>query len=279
MLTKTKKKKKKQYLAGRAKPRDALQTPLSIINSLIRWVTHPLWKYLYSAAMPKRLKDGALIKKIDYIIIFRRFLIWMAIKIAWRVQELQKFFCMIGFCLFVELHQDGSAPATCAVSLFSFYIEKNRCVDFFLAGNHNNLNRRLGVSKTNLCFVLHSSFLAKVWNLKIFLLSNAFSFLSGFPENLSTIPTQAKLYVKINLLYLVVQCVWSKNIWNKETLDKEISLIFVVLFLYFSTSNLSQKTQHKKVINFWDTLTFPMRNVGCQPTDIWSIGINFVKIK
>ena len=36
---------------------------------------------------------------------------------------------------------------------------------------------------------------------------------------------------------------------------------------------MSENTNIKKIIKFWDTLTFPMWNVGCQPTDIWSIGI------
>ena len=59
----------------------------------------------------------------------------MAIKIARVVEELRQFFCMTGFCLIVELHQDGSAPETCAVALFSLYIEKNRFAAFlFLLG-------------------------------------------------------------------------------------------------------------------------------------------------
>ena len=75
----------------------------------------------------------------------------MAIKIARLVQDLRQVFCMTGFCLFVELHQEGSAPATCAVGLFSFYIEKKIDI-FFLAGSHYYSNRRLGLSKTRLCF-------------------------------------------------------------------------------------------------------------------------------
>jgi hypothetical protein len=59
----------------------------------------------------------------------------MAIKIARVVKELRQFFCMTGFCLIVELHQGGSASATCAVSLFSLYIGKNRfAASLFLLG-------------------------------------------------------------------------------------------------------------------------------------------------
>ena len=102
--------------------------------------------------------------------LFRRILICMAFKIAQWVQELRQFFCITGFYLFVELHQDGSVPLTCAVGLFSLYIEKNIYVAIFLfllAGSHYSSNW-LGLSKTNLCFVLHLLFLAKVWILKIF---------------------------------------------------------------------------------------------------------------
>ena len=60
--------------------------------------------------------------KIDYFIVFWRILISMAFKIAQWVLELWQLFCMTGFCLFVERHQKGSAPAICAVGFFS-YIE------------------------------------------------------------------------------------------------------------------------------------------------------------
>ena len=122
--------------------------------------------------MPKWLRDGAFIIKIDYVGIFKRFLMWMTIKIARLVQELQQFFCMTGFCLFVELHQDGSAPATC--TCFPIILKKIDILHFFLAGSRYNLNRILGLTKTNLCFVLLLYVLAKVWQFKIFLLSNVF---------------------------------------------------------------------------------------------------------
>ena len=56
-------------------------------------------------------------------------------KFARVVEELGQFFCMTGFWLIVELHQYGSAPATCAVGLFSLYIDKNRFAAYlFLLG-------------------------------------------------------------------------------------------------------------------------------------------------
>ena len=38
------------------------------------------------------------------------------------VQKLPQFYWRGGFCLFVELHQEGSAPAACAASLFTILL-------------------------------------------------------------------------------------------------------------------------------------------------------------
>ena len=49
---------------------------------------------------------------------FQRFKIFKGIKIALLNQKLWRFCWMGGFCLLVELHQEGSAPAACAAGLF-----------------------------------------------------------------------------------------------------------------------------------------------------------------
>ena len=56
----------------------------------------------------------------------------MGIEITLLVQELRQFCCLCGFCLFEELHQEGSAHAACAVGLFSFiYLEKKIKIALF----------------------------------------------------------------------------------------------------------------------------------------------------
>ena len=93
-------------------------------------------------------------------------------------------------CLFVDLHQEGSAPAACAVGLFSLYIEKNIYVVlfFFKAGSKTKVIRRIGLSKKKR-LVLHffSGKCLKISNVqlgtpKIFgLFGNVFSS-SSFPK-------------------------------------------------------------------------------------------------
>ena len=46
------------------------------------------------------------------------FKILKGIQIALLVQKLRRFWWMGGFCLLVELHREGSAPAACAAGLF-----------------------------------------------------------------------------------------------------------------------------------------------------------------
>ena len=56
--------------------------------------------------------------KQTWLTFFRRFWILKGIIIAVLVEKCQWFCWMGGFCLLVELHQEGSVPAACAAGLF-----------------------------------------------------------------------------------------------------------------------------------------------------------------
>ena len=62
--------------------------------------------------MPKWLKRVLPVMKQTILTFFQRFLILKGIYIVVLVEKLQK------FCLMVELHREGSAPAACAAGLF-----------------------------------------------------------------------------------------------------------------------------------------------------------------
>ena len=53
----------------------------------------------------------------------------MGIKIALLVQKLWQFCWMVGFCLLVNLHWEGSAPAAYAQGLFLWFLETATAFD------------------------------------------------------------------------------------------------------------------------------------------------------
>ena len=59
---------------------------------------------------------------------------------------------MCGSSLFVELHQEGSAPAACAVGLFSLYIEKKLMWHFFIIIPKKFYLNNKAIQKKLLCF-------------------------------------------------------------------------------------------------------------------------------
>ena len=100
----------------------------------------------------KTVENSDFSQKIHYVLIFRRFLILKGFKIAQLVQELRQFCWMGRLCLFVELHQEGSAPAACAIGLFSLYIKKKQIMRhiFLKARSQNKLSFRImRLSKKN----------------------------------------------------------------------------------------------------------------------------------
>ena len=138
---------------------------------------------------------------------------------------------MGGFCLFVELNQEGSAPAAWAVGLFSLCI-KNK----YLCGSQKLSFRRTGLSK-NQCFVLRWSFLAmaglKPQNLRLgtqniswpfckcfFLFSDFLKCFQKSQRNLS------EFYNKNSFCHFVPKCVRNinKKKWKKDTLEKKYAL-------------------------------------------------------
>ena len=62
--------------------------------------------------------DGAFIHKIDYVGKLYEILILKGIPIAILFQEIGRFCKRGGFCLALELHQEGSVPAACVAGLF-----------------------------------------------------------------------------------------------------------------------------------------------------------------
>ena len=61
------------------------------------------------------------------------------------------------FCLFVGLHQERSAPAACAVGLFSLYLENTYDVEFLFSSEQKKTSRRIALSKKKvICYAFFS---------------------------------------------------------------------------------------------------------------------------
>ena len=162
-----------------------------------------MWNILTVTQHPNCLEICAFNHKIDYVKMFRRFLKLKAIKMAWLGQEIWQFCCMGGCCLFVELHQEGYAPAAYAVCWFSLHIERKNTFGIFLKPwvKQKFITRiGLGKQKPILCFAF-DFFVTMVWNLKIFnwepnklvvfFFFKCFLVSPFFFEILSTMPTQS----------------------------------------------------------------------------------------
>ena len=95
----------------------------SVIHKLIHYFSHPLVKISLRRHQAQMVKNGASSHKTTYIDIFSKILNRDGIEIAVLVQKLQRFCWMGGFCLLVELHREGSAPAACTAGLFSLMLK------------------------------------------------------------------------------------------------------------------------------------------------------------
>ena len=86
---------------------------------------------------------------------FQRFWILKGIKIGKLVQKLQWFCWMGGFCLLVELHWEGTAPAACAAALFyhtPHSTSPSFCVNSFTISSATIFSRMFHTARLKILF-------------------------------------------------------------------------------------------------------------------------------